>query len=129
MINAARAALADVPVPVFDSFVSDEELQDTYILLISPLPNEGDESPLSGSPSQADLIVRAVGVSADQVRALLSEVRSRLRGLHVASDWQRFAFQWVGSPRPIQVDGQSKNRLGTFPTYLDDEFVVYIEQI
>lgn len=129
MINAARAALADIPVPVFDSYVTDEELQDTYILLLSPLPNDGRESTLSGAPSQVDLIVRAVGVSAEQVRALLAEARSRLRGLHVASDWQRFAFQWDGSPRPIQVDQQSKNRLGTFPAYLDDEYTVYIQQI
>lgn len=127
MIEAARRALAGLRVPVFDSVVADEDLQNTYVLLLAPNSGRGGQEALSGGPSQVPLTVRAVGVTPAQVRVLLMSTREALRGLHVVSGVSRWAFHWDGSPRDIQVDRQIKNKLGTFPVFLDDEYTVFME--
>lgn len=129
MIDLIRSRLADMSVPVFDSFVTDEELQASYVLIVAPgLERGGDES-LDGGPSSVDLIVRAVGVTPGQVRALVEATRARLRGVRGLSGGKWWSFHWDGSPRPVQADQQSKNSLGTFPVWLDDEYTVYAEKV
>ena len=127
MIEAIKGALAGLRVPVFDSVVADEDLQNSYILLLAPSSGRGSQETLSGGPSQVLLTVRAVGVTPAQVRALLMSTRAALRGMHVVSAGSRWAFHWDGSPRDIQVDRQIKNKLGTFPVFLDDEYTVFLE--
>ena len=128
MINIIRSRLTELPLPIFDSFVTDEEMQDTYILVVAPGFARGVDETMDGSPSAVDVIVRAVGVSPGQVRALLDSVRERIRGVRELSDGRWWSFHWDGSPRPVQADQQSKNSLGTFPVWLDDEYTVYVEK-
>lgn len=129
MIDLIKARLADLPVPVFDSFVTDEELQNSYVLVVAAGMGRGSEEALPGAGSERLLIVRAVGVSAGQVRSLLDSTQERLRNVQAISNGFRWSFYWDGSPRPIQQDQQSKNNLGTFPVFLDDEYTVYAEKV
>ena len=129
MIDLIRARLADLGIPVFDSFVTDEDLQDTYVLVVAPDFARGVNESLSGDASQVDLIVRAVGVTPGQVRALVHSTRDRLRNVSAVSHGRRWAFHWDGSPRPVQSDRQAKNSQGTFPVWLDDEYTVFVEKV
>lgn len=130
MIDLIRERLSGLSgVKVFDSFVRDDELQQTYVLVIGSASSRSGDEAMSGGPSGGHITVRAVGVTPGQVRSLLESTRDRLRNLHAVSNGRRYAFYWEGSPRPIQSDQQAKNDLGTFPVWLDDEYSVYVEKV
>lgn len=116
-------------VTVFDSFVNADVVQDTYVLLLAPDSSRSEVDTFTSGPSETPLIVRAVGVTAGQVRALLRSTRGYLDGRAVVSGGFRFSFRLEGSPRQVQQDTQVTNSLRTHPVFLDDEYAVYRQKV
>lgn len=120
MFSTIKSALADLDLAVFDSDATDTTT-DHYVLLLAPGVSRSGEDSI-GCGGAVDLIVRAVGVTPEHARLILSETRSRLRNLH-AGGW---SFYWDGSPRQVQVERNVRIAgTNTSIAFVDDEYTVY----
>lgn len=129
MINAIRAALADLDgLEVFDSDAT-EATQPYYVLVIAPAIDRSGEDPVAGGGA-VDAIVRAVGVDPAHARTILAATRERLRNLQTVSNGYRWSFYWDGSPRPVQVERVVRAvETDTNYCWIDDEYTVFVERI
>lgn len=112
-------------VDVFDSDATGATVY-PYVLVLSTTHDRGREAVISGEGVTDRVIVRAVGVRAEQARRLLLWVRKQLGSLNLTRGGVNLQMRFVGSPRPPQVDRTIMlEASNTNPVFIDDEYEAY----
>ncbi|WP_461004716.1 hypothetical protein [Trueperella pyogenes] len=122
-------------IRVFEELLPDVDIFDSdatgaatypYVLVLSTTNDRGREAVISGEGVADRVIVRVVGVQAEQARRLLLWVRKQLGSLNLTRDGVNLQMRFAGSPRPPQVDRTIMlENSNTNPVFIDDEYEAY----
>lgn len=124
MIEALTSLVGSLGIDVFDTDAT-EATRPYYLLILAPEAGRHDNEPISTRGQGDRVIVRAVGVEPKHARAILTQSRTLLRGAHTTRGGVTWSFEWLGSPRPVQVERNVRvGETDTNIAWVDDEYIV-----